>query len=318
MLMKKRNEYLAGKIDKNKYMDEMFETHRYLFEYPPFIKNSPIKKIEMTQELVIFTICNAKHNIKICCDERDAHSLPMSFLNFSAYEADESKMMLKLIKPGDVVFDIGANIGWHTLSILLSCKGTSVYSFEPIKSSYQYLLKNLKLNGQNTDKIYNIGFSDTNKTVNFYFDIKNATASSMANLRENNDTVMEECVVKRLDDFVRSMPSLAKLDFIKCDVEGAELFVFKGAIEVVKKYKPIIFSEMLRKWSKKFGYHPNDIIEFFRDIEYECYVPNKGKIDEFGYVNDETTETNYLFFHKKKHADMIKTLSEKRNVHGEK
>ena len=272
----------------------------------------------MTQELVIFTICNANHNIKICCDERDAHSLPMSFLNFSAYEADESKMMLKLIKPGDVVFDIGANIGWHTLSILLSCKGTSVYSFEPIKSSYQYLLKNLKLNGQNTDKIYNIGFSDTNKTVNFYFDIKNATASSMANLRENNDTVMEECVVKRLDDFVRSMPSLAKLDFIKCDVEGAELFVFKGAIEVVKKYKPIIFSEMLRKWSKKFGYHPNDIIEFFRDIEYECYVPNKGKIDEFGYVNDETTETNYLFFHKKKHADMIKTLSEKRNVHGEK
>lgn len=318
MLLKKRIEYLnkgiKDVIDKNKYMKEMFETHKHLFEYPPLIKNTPVQKIEITNEQVIFTIRNANNNIKICCDERDAHALPMSYLNFSVDEADEIDMMLRLIKPGDVVFDIGANIGWYTLNILMKHKGTLVYSFEPIKSSYQYLIKNLALNNQNTDKAYNFGLSDENKMVKFCFDIECTAASSMANLRRSENTVMVEREVKRMDDFVSSMLSLEKLDFIKCDVEGGELYVFKGAIETIKKYKPIVFSEMLRKWSKKFGYHPNDIINLFRSIDYECYIINKDKIEKFGYVDDDTIQTNYLFFHKKKHADIIKNLSAKKRI----
>jgi len=313
MLLEKKIEYLNSGIDKNKYMKEMFETHKHLFEYPALTKNSPIQKIEITSEQVIFTICNANNSIMICCDERDAHALPMSYLNFSVYEADESDMILRLIKPGDVVFDIGANIGWYTLNILMEHKGTLVYSFEPIKSSYQYLIKNLILNNQNTDKAYNFGLSDKNKTVKFYFDIECAMASSMANLREGEDTVMVECEIKRLDDFVSSMLSFEKLDFIKCDVEGAELYVFRGGIETIKKYKPIVFSEILRKWSKKFGYHPNDIINLFRSIDYECYVINNDKIEKFGYVDDDTIQTNYLFFHKEKHVDIIKNLSAKKS-----
>lgn len=311
MLLEKKNEYLNGKIEKHKYMEEMFEIHKHLFEYPKLIKNSPIQKIEITEKQVVFTICNANNNIMICCDKRDAYALPMSFLNFSACEADESNMILRLIKPGDVVFDIGANIGWYTLNILLKHKGTSVYSFEPIQSSYQYLIKNLTVNNQKTDKAYNFGLSDKNKMVKFYFDIECAAASSMADLREDKDTVTVECEVKKLDDFVSSLPSLEKIDFIKCDVEGAELLVFKGAIGTIKKYKPIVFSEMLRKWSNKFGYHPNDIINLFRSIDYECYVINNDKIKKFGYVDDETIETNYFFFHKEKHLDTIINLTKK-------
>ena len=308
MLLEKKNEYLQDKIEKNKYMEDMFKIHKYLFEYPALIKSSSIQKIEITKEQVIFTIDNANNNIMLCCDERDAHALPMSFLNLSSVEADESRMILRLIKPGDVVFDVGANIGWYTLNILLKHKGTFVYSFEPIKSSYHYMVKNLALNNQDTDKAYNFGLSDENKMVKFYFDIKCTTASSMANLREDNDTVMEKCEVKKLDDFVSSIPSLEKVDLIKCDVEGAELPVFKGAMETIKKYKPIVFSEILRKWSKKFGYHPNDIINLFRSIDYECYVINNDKIEKFGYVDDETIQTNYLFFHKEKHIDIVNNL----------
>lgn len=316
MLLEEKNEYLNSGMnsveDKNKYMKEMFETHKHLFEYPALIKNSPIQRIEITNEQVVFTIRNANNNIMICCDERDVHALPMSYLNYSVYEADEGNMILRLIKPGDVVFDIGANIGWYTLNILMKHEGILVYSFEPIKSSYQYLIKNLTLNNQNTDKAYNFGLSDKNKTIKFYFDTECAMASSMANLRESKNTVIEECEVKRMDDFVSSTLSLEKLDFIKCDVEGAELYVFKGGIETMKKYKPIVFSEMLRKWSKKFGYHPNKIIDLFHSIDYECYIINNDKIEKFGYVDNDTVQTNYLFFHKEKHADIIKNLSAKK------
>lgn len=308
MLLGKKEEFLNGKIEKGKYMEEMFQIHKYLHEYPTLLKNSPIQKIEIAKENVIFYIDYTSNIIKICCDKKDAHSLPMSFLNFAEYESSEYDMILKLINPNDVVFDIGANIGWYTINILLKHKKTKVYSFEPIKSSYLFLKKNLELNNQSTDNAYNFGLADENKEVKFYHDIECSPASSMANLREDEETITEICEIKKIDDVVSSIIKLNKLDFIKCDVEGAELFVFKGAIETILKYKPIVFSEMLRKWSKKFGYHPNDIINLFKNIDYDCYVLNNSKIEKFEMVDDETIQTNYFFFHKEKHKNIINSL----------
>lgn len=307
MLLEKRDKYLKLGGDKQKYMSEMFEVHKLLFDYSLLIKNSPLVKIEITEESVVFTIASCGKDIKICCDKRDAHSLPMSYLNFSKYEEAETSMILELIKPRDVVFDIGANIGWHTLNILLHVPGTKVYSFEPINVSYEYLLKNLKLNNQNTDNVFIFGFSDENKVVNFYFDTECNPASSMANLRESEYTVIQKCRVKKIDDFVKSKPDIRNIDFIKCDVEGAELLVFKGGLEIIKKYRPVIFSEMLRKWSKKFGYHPNDIIKLFLEIGYECYIIN-DRLVKFGYVEEDTLHTNYIFLHKEKHKSIASKL----------
>lgn len=309
MLLDKRKNYLSSSThsidEKYKYTNDMFEVHKYLFDYPDLIKNTPVKKIEINNEQVVFTVHNNR-DILISCDRRDANSIPISCLNFMVYdEAEEMDMILKLLKPGDVVFDIGANVGWYTINILLKCKGTSVYSFEPIESSYQYLKKNLTLNNLNTDKAYNIGFSDENKKVKFYFDIKFSMASSMANLREEEDTVLVDCEVKKLDDFVSTMLSLERLDFIKCDVEGAELFVFKGAIETIKKYKPIIFSEMLRKWTAKFNYHPNQIIHFLKDLGYICFIPHNGQLKEFFEMDENTIETNFFFLHEDQHNNQL-------------
>ena len=68
-----------------------------------------------------------------------------------------------------------------------------------------------------------------------------------------------------------------KPDFIKCDVEGAELLVFRGGQETLRRDQPIVFAELLRKWSKPFGYHPNDMLCLFRGLGYLCYaVGSKG------------------------------------------
>jgi FkbM family methyltransferase len=308
MLLELKNTYKNGNIEKHRYMEQMFNIHQYLFEYPSLIKDSPVSKIEITKEQVIFTISNKNENIKICCDSQDAYSIPMTFIDLSEFEAEENKMILNLIKPGDVVFDIGANIGWYTISILLIHKGTTVYAFEPIDTSFRYLKKNLILNNLDVDKIYNFGLFDQNKVVEFYYDIECPTASSMADLREDEKTTIVECEVKRLDDFVTSISSLERLDFIKCDVEGSELFVFRGAKETILKYKPIIFSEMLRKWSKKFNYHPNDIIKFFHDIRYDCFTINNNKLNNIKCITEETIETNFVFLNKDKHLSILSKM----------
>jgi FkbM family methyltransferase len=290
-------------------MEDMFTVHKYLFDYPALMNDSPIEKIEITREQVLFTVRNGNDCIRLSCDERDAYSLPLIFLNLSETETLEQEMVFRLIKPGDVILDVGANIGWYTINVLLKCKGASVYSFEPIKSSFNCLKQNLALNNLPAKNAYNFGLSDENKSVKFFFDVKFAMASSMANLREDSDTVTEECEVKRLDDFVSSTPSLKKVDFIKCDVEGAELFVFKGAMETIKRDTPIIFTEMLRKWAGKFNYHPNEIIGLLKDWGYRCFVIQDGRLREFQEMDNETIETNFFFLHAEKHGDLVQNIS---------
>ena len=114
--------------------------------------------------------------------------------------------------------------------------------------------------------------------------------------------------VTKLDNWVKDNKK-EKLDFIKCDVEGAEYFIYKGGIETIKKFKPVIFSEMLRKWSKKFGYHPNDIIEFLKNVGYNCYVINSNLgLTEIKEVTEETVETNFFFLNQENHKDIINSL----------
>lgn len=316
-LINKRKKFLSkarhAVDEKYRYTKDMFKAHEILFEYSQLIENTPIKKIEIDSNRVIFTIHNAGKDILMCCDARDVNSMPLSCINFAAYdEAEEMDMALRLIKPKDVVFDIGSNIGWYAINILLQKKDAEVYCFEPIKSSFSCSIENFRLNNLKTDKIYNFGLSDENKKIKFYFDIECAMASSMSNLRKNKATVTQKCEVRKMDDFVLKLPSFGKLDFIKCDVEGAEFLVFRGGLETIKKFKPIIFTEMLRKWSKKFDYHPDDIIKLFRSVGYECFVTHGKKLRKFGWVGDKTKEKNYLFLHSIKHKQIIKKLTIKK------
>jgi hypothetical protein len=63
---------------------------------------------------------------------------------------------------------------------------------------------------------------------------------------------------------------------------------------------------MLRKWSAKFNYHPNHIIEFFKQLGYSPYVINsRDKLQKFDLVDENTVETNYFFLNNEKHADLI-------------
>jgi hypothetical protein len=126
----------------------------------------------------------------------------------------------------------------------------------------------------------------------------------MVNLRETENFIKVKCSVKRLDDVFPSL-GVNRLDFIKCDVEGSELLVFQGGYETIKKYKPMIFSEMLRKWASKFNYHPNKIISSLKDLGYRCFIIRNGQLNEFFKMDDKTLETNFLFLHAEKHKDHL-------------
>lgn len=309
--------YNKGDLDAKQYSLRMFEKYEELLEYKNLIKKSHVNEIKITQEGVVFSInnkdnCGREYSIDMALYPEDVAAVPVTVLNFEAgYEPEELLMVSNLcsyISKEGVFLDIGANLGWYSLNMCKQYPNIQSYAFEPINSTYIKMNKNLVMNSILNCKAFNFGFSDENKNITFFYEVGASGASSMVNLREVSTTKQVTCEVRRLDDFVRE-EGLKRVDFIKCDVEGAELLVYKGGLESIKKFMPIIFSEILRKWSAKFNYHPNDIINLLKEVGYECFVLGKyGKLKKFGYVTEDTIETNYFFLHSLKHNDIIKEM----------
>jgi len=300
MLMENKQAYLNNELEKFDYMRRMAESHKILYEYANFINKGNILDICLKDGEVYFSLKGSGSQIKMVCIPYDVTSVPFNFLDFGSYDIEETRFLSKVVEDNFVVLDIGANLGWYTLNWLKSRNNVTVFSFEPLPEIYNRLVKNLELNGLNTKNAFNFGLSNVNEQVDFFFDTERCGASSMVNLRGTNDTINVRCSVKRIDDVFPKL-GVKRLDFIKCDVEGAEKLVFAGGIETIKNFKPIIFSEMLRKWSRKFNYHPNDVISLLASIGYHCYVCKGDKLKEIKEITEETVETNFIFLNKNNH-----------------
>ena len=162
------------------------------------------------------------------------------------------------------------------------------------------------MNSVSNVSAHNVGLSDTPGSLEFYYYAEGTGNASLANLSNRVDSVTLECPVDTLDNYVTRTG--IKIDLIKCDVEGAELSVFKGAINTIASQKPIIFSEILRKWSKAFGYEPNEIFHLLRLEGYRVFTLSSGQypsINEFNLMDGNTIQTNFLFLHSVQHKRLI-------------
>ena len=295
-------------ITKSEYIDRMFDRHKSLFEYAQFISHTDVSKIEIKNAQVIFTIRAVGEEIQLVCAPDDKRSTPIDTLNFGQYEPAETKIMLSLIKENTVSLDIGANIGFYSILIARRSRKGRVFAFEPIPTTYRMLQTHIELNGISNIETYNFGFSEIEQEVNFYFTPHLSAAASLSNII--SDSSVEEVTgrVKKLDDWIKEKNPI--IDFIKCDVEGAELLVFRGGLNTIRTHQPIIFSELLRKWAAKFGYHPDDIINLLSPLGYNCYGIGSQKLSQIKNVQENTEETNFLFFHRKKHQNEIGMLKQ--------
>jgi FkbM family methyltransferase len=278
----------------------MHQLHNTLFEYAEFLKQTEIEEIKITDGRVVMT---SHKGIKIYCDPEDYRIAPIEILNFGDYERIESEMMLNLISEDAFVFDIGANIGWYSINIANDKPRARIFSFEPITKTYNYLRGNIELNRLSNIHPYNIGFSDEKRDAVFYYYPEGSGNASLSNLSQSDNVIEVNCRLETLDSFIKKRD--IRVDFIKCDVEGAELIVFKGGIMSLKEFKPIMFVEMLRKFAKAFDYHPNQLISLLNDLGYQCFTICEKGLKKFGKMDEETIQTNFIFLHTEKHQEEI-------------
>lgn len=303
--------FQQNQLSKGDFITAMHEYHKVLFDFSENLKDTEISKIEIEDGKVIFTSRQtALHpgGVKFYVDVLDKRITPLEAFNFDMYEQEDSNMLYQLVSEGDTIFDIGANIGWYSNHLSKKLPGAAIYAFEPIPETFAQVKRNTELNQAKNIILNNFAFSDKKQTLTFYYSPTVTGASSSVNITENDSMVKLECEASTIDAFVKDK-NIDRLDFIKCDVEGAELMVYKGGIETIARYKPIVFTEMLRKWAAKFNYHPNDIIKLYTDLGYNCYTSDEGKLKPISTVTEDTAETNFFFLHPEKHAAKIKSLS---------
>ena len=167
--------------------------------------------------------------------------------------------ILKNIKQA-IVFDIGANIGNHAISISQQCE--SIYAFEPDSETNLNLNKNIQLNNINNIYTYKVGLSDNECTSDFYVNISGNTGAST--LHPSDDiTQYKKCQIKLTtgDNFI-SNNAIKKIDLIKIDIEGHEIQALEGMKESIKLFKPIILLE----WTADNTISSSDTNEFFNEI----------------------------------------------------
>jgi FkbM family methyltransferase len=134
----------------------------------------------------------------------------------------------------DTVFDVGSCWGDSALYFANLVKNGRVYAFEPNNKSLKILKTNLKLNPNLQKRIKLIErplWSSSNQNLHIV-ESGPGTTVHPDSLDTNNDKLSIS-----IDDFVSSN-KIKKLDFIKMDIEGAELPVLKGASKVIKRFKP--------------------------------------------------------------------------------
>ena len=186
----------------------------------------------------------------------------------------EKQTFLKTIRPRWTVVEIGANLGYFT-SLFQTLVGTNgqVHAFEPVPATFQQLQNSLP-KGSNHCTLYNLGTANEAGRVIFHIPINDHGQATMyphdCNTWKSREIEEVLCSVIKLDEFM-PISSLSKIDFIKIDVEGAELPSLQGAESILRKHKPLLFVEVCKAWMKSFGYNAKELESFLRSLSYNKF-----------------------------------------------
>jgi FkbM family methyltransferase len=300
-----KDQFASGALSKADFIRQALDVHRHLFDYVGITQGTDVHEISITSEGVSFVLGDER--IRMFAPAEEARVAPIEMMNFGRYEPQETRVMDLLSAEALDILDVGANIGWYAVRFAKRRPQARVHAFEPMPVSHGFLQRNVAANGVGAQvRCYSHGLSDASGSFEFFIAPAGGTNASLRNVAGAHDARAVTGLALTLDQWAANQE--VRPDFIKCDVEGAELLVFRGGRETLRRDRPIVFAELLRKWSKPFGYHPNDMLGFFDALGYRCYAVGTAGVRRIDEVTDDTPETNYAFVAPDAHGPAIAAL----------
>jgi len=243
------------------------------------------------------------HGRKMYLDANDSLDLSINHI----YEETETNLVRKEIKKGDVVLDIGANIGYYTLIFAdLVGKEGQVYAFEPDSINYEILVKNIEVNGFKNITPVNKAVTNKLGKIPFYINKRNTGDNRIMDFENSAKKIEVEAV--SLDDYFSEYRG--KIDFIKMDIQGSEGLALEGMKKLIEKNKNIkVISEFWPGEMTKYKINHRDFLNFFESNNFKFYeiseekksvieVKTKVLLEK---LNEKNGKYANLFFKKQSH-----------------
>jgi FkbM family methyltransferase len=202
-------------------------------------------------------------------DPRDSLDLSLN----QVYEPFETSLVEQLVKEGDTVLDVGANIGYYTL-ILARLVGPSgkVIAFEPDPENFALLRKNIEINGYKNVVLVNAALSDQRGTLKLYFCEANRGDHRTYASEESRPSIEIEAM--RFDGYTGGIPP--QVDFIKMDIQGAEGKALQGMRELLKRSQQLqILMEFWPLALHRAGDSPEALIQLLTSSGFTAQYVNE-------------------------------------------
>lgn len=179
-------------------------------------------------------------------------------------QVTERELLGRWIPQGAVALDIGANIGVYSriISRLVGPRGC-VHAFEPMPSIYMMLVHNVSRFDYPNVVTYNAAVTERSGVADMVMPPKGLLSIYWAHLRYDANGAEQTVRVQALalDDIADALP---RLDFVKCDAEGAELFVLRGAEQLLTRRRPTLLLEVGDS-CRNFGYEPQQVFDWLEE-----------------------------------------------------
>jgi len=195
----------------------------------------------------------------------------------------ELYFLLNRIKAGTIFVDIGSGEGFFSIALASKDKRIKVLSFECNPEAFVTLQKNIKLNNIKNIITYRLALDNFASGGNFEegmsFPRKELDSSDVLRLSNCCNSILtnkEEILIDDIGKLFREH-NIKKIDIMKVDTGGLELFIFKKLKDLFKKIEvPLIIYRNNISAAKNFSYHPVEIMWLLGSYGYSFFKINKG------------------------------------------
>lgn len=171
-----------------------------------------------------------------------------SFDLYGEFSEHEIGFLLSQIKPGDVVIDVGANIGAMTIPFAQKLDKTGyVVAFEPQEFVFQTLCGNVAINNLHNVKLFQRAVNDLPNSILHVPNINYEKEGNFGGVEMSEQCGPSMAASYPVSTMTIDQLKLSKVSLIKIDVEGMELAVLKGAQTTIDKHKPLLYLECDRE-----------------------------------------------------------------------
>ncbi len=184
-----------------------------------------------------------------------------SLREYGEWAPGETLLLGQLIRPGDIILDIGANIGFHTLffSRLAGPEGR-VHAIEPEMQNRELLSVNKLINGLDNVVIHACLAGPVTEVTRHCRPVIDPQNMGATYFERSQDGAQLPLLQMKPDDL-----GLERCDLVKIDVEDQELFVIEGMRSLLQSQRPIVFFE--QRSQLRFA----EILSVFRTYDYVCF-----------------------------------------------